>query len=164
MGIIITGYPIIKLTFLSPIFTFESYHQYEYISDIWSDIFLHRRNQRIRFSLLAGFYCVSTWFNAKNREISVFRFLSDFILTPLDSAYSIYLICRFWLHFDLKRYEKPIFLGLPVFCRSWFYFHRNQRTQFAIHADFGRVLIWQSMKNRVFSDFRFFVGLDFIII
>ena len=93
-----------------------------------------------------------------------YRFLSDFILTPLDSAYSIYLICRFWLYFDMKRYEKPIFLGLPVFCRSWFYNHRNQRTQFAIHAGFGRVLIKKSKENRFFSDFRFFAGLDFITI
>ena len=100
----------------------------------------------------------------KNREISVFRFLSDFILKSLDSAYSIYLICRFSLHFDLKRYEKPIFLGLSVFCRSWFYNHRNQRTQFAIHAGFGRVLIKKSKENRFFSDFRFFAGLDFITI
>ena len=107
----------------------------------------------VRFNIWRGFFFSSSY-----------SYWSRAMLTSLDSAYSIYLICRFWLHFDLKRYEKPIFLGLPVFCRSWFYYHRNQRTQFAIHAGFGRVLIKKSKENRFFSDFRFFAGLDFITI
>ena len=91
-------------------------------------------------------------------------FLSDFVLSPVDSAYSTCFPCRFWSCFDKEKYEKPVFLGLPVFCRFWFYHHLNQRTRFAFPAGFGRVLIRKSMKNRFFSDFRFFVGLDFIII
>ena len=101
MRIIITGYPIIKLTFLSPIFTFESYHQYEYISDIWSDIFLHRRNQRIRFSLLAGFYCVSTWFNAKK---------------PRNIGFSVFI----GFYFDIIRFSILDLLNMPVFTAFWF--------------------------------------------
>ena len=50
-------------------------------------------------------------------------FRSDFISSPVDSAYSIYFSCRLWLCFDFK-----------------------------------------SRKNRFLSDFRFFVGLDFITI
>ena len=91
-------------------------------------------------------------------------FYSVLILSPFKSAYSNCFPCRFWSCFDLAKYEKPVFLGLPVFCRSWFYHHLIQRTRFAFPAGFCRVLIWQSMKNRFFSDFRFFVGLDFIII
>jgi len=40
----------------------------------------------------------------------------------------------------------------------------NQRTRVAFPVGFGPVSIKNNLENRFFSDSRFFVGLDFIII
>ena len=100
----------------------------------------------------------------KNRFSRFSGFLTDCILSPVDSAYSTYFSWRFWWWFDFWKYVKPIFLGFPVICRFLFYHHWNQHTQFAFPGGFCRLLIMKGIKKRFFSDFRFFVGLDFITI
>ena len=60
--------------------------------------------------------------------------------------------------------ETWIFKGSQINKAQRSYHHWNQRTQLPFPAGFGRVLILKSMKNRFFSDFRLFVGLDFITI
>ena len=70
------------------------------------------------FRFLIGFYFVTSRFSIVNLL---------YILSPLKSAYSICFHCRFWSCFDLEKYEKPVFLWLPVFYRFKFYHHWNQR-------------------------------------
>ena len=114
---------------------------------IW---FYHQYIQHIELTFHVGF---SGDLISKSMKTDFSRFsgyLPVFILSPLKSAYSIYFPCRFLSSFDYERYKKTIFLGLPVFCRFWFYHHWNQRSFLPLLKGFHVIPIILSINYRYF--------------